>query len=196
MIALVALALASLPLDAGAMHRVRDGAYAFVSRGGAKGEELVDLIVRRPMRTSFDTSRATSWNAFAEGIFWPFSGTLPEGEAALTRYITIGNATLPSVEATITIEGVELPSDRIAGCEGYELSLAGEAEALADEEARSGISGVSIEGSGRAMVCGGDSFPVASEMVFERSTRYAPWFTGGSATPGVERIEAAWAKIP
>jgi hypothetical protein len=195
-IAWTALALVSLPLDAGAMHRAGDGAYAFVSRGGAEGEELVDLIVRRPMQAAFDTTRAISWSALAEGIFWPFPGALPGGEAALTRYITVGNATFPSVEATLTVERVELPSDRRAGCEGYELSLAGEAVSLADDEARSGISGVSIDASGRAMVCDGDSLPVASEMVFERNTIYAPWFTGGFATPSVERIETAWAKIP
>lgn len=174
-----------------------DAAYAFVSkREGAGSTERVDLIVRLSDVAASRSQSKAFWNALAEGIFWPFASTLPEGEGMLTRYVTIEDASFTPVEAKYTITKVEGLSNRREGCGEFKISLAGEASISADDEAATGMCGMSIEGKGRAIVCEGEPLPVASETVFTKVARYAPWFTSGYSSPSEERIEAAWARIP
>ncbi len=197
---LMLLASASSPLQAGAMPGAStDGsAYAFVSRREGGGEEgRADFIVRIPAGgVAFRSGGQTAWDDLAKVIFWPFASELPEGEGELTRYITIGDASHPPVEATLTIARTKGPSGRGARCSGWELTLAGETVIPAKEEAVTGMSGVELEGAGRALICAGEVLPLALEMVFVRRSKYAPWFASGSASPEEERIEAAWARIP
>jgi hypothetical protein len=173
-------------------------AYAFVSTREVGGEEeRADLIIRISAGGAAFRSRGqTSWDDLARMIFWPFASELPEGDDALTRYITIGGDSLPPVEGTLTIVRTEKFSDQRVGCSSLNLSLAGETAIPAEEEAVTGMSSVRLEGAGRALVCPGDVLPLVLEMAFVRRLKYAPWFVPESASPGGERIEAAWARIP
>lgn len=197
---LILLAFASSPPQAGAMPGAsRDvNAYAFVSTRETGGEEeRADLIVRIPSGgVAFRSRGQVSWDDLARMIFWPFAGELPEGDGALTRYITIGDDSLPPVEATLTIERTKVPSGRGARCGSWELTLAGERAIPAEEEAVTGMSGIELEGMGRALMCPDKALPIALEMVLVRRPKYAPWFMPEAAPPGGERIEVAWARIP
>ena len=183
------------PTQAGAMPGARAdlNAYSFVSmREVGVEEERADLIVRVPSGgVAFSSRGQISWDDLTRAIFWPFAGELPEGDEALTRYITIGDDSLPSVEATLTIARTKVG----ARCDSWEFTLAGERE-ISEEEAIVGMSGVELEGTGRALMCTGDLLPLALEMAFVRRPKYAPWFIPESASPVEERIDAAWARIP
>ena len=190
------LASALSPLPAGAMLGARAdmNAYAFVSTREVGGEEeRADLIVRAPPGGVGYSSRGqTSWDDLARTVFWPFAGELPEGDGILTRYITIGDDSLPPVEATLTIARTKVG----ARCDSWDLTLAGERAIPAEEEAVTGMSGVELKGTGRALICAGELLPLALEMAFVRRPKYAPWFVPESSSPGEERIDAAWAIIP
>jgi hypothetical protein len=194
------LASASSPPQAEAMPGASmDGiAYAFVSRMKGGGEEgRADFIVRISAGDeAFRSGGQAAWDDLAKAIFWPFANELPDGDGALIRYVTIVDDSLPPVEGELTIARTKVSSGRGARCSGYELTLAGEAAVPAEEEAVTGMSGVELEGAGRALICAGEILPLALEMAFVRRPKYAPWSASGSARHNTERIEAAWARIP